>query len=83
MVKKRDKEIWVTDGNTSKQFSKTMVITDPGDSSDRELRRLLEGFQQFQSGRMPGVLLTKIVHPSEPDGKKRSSIPREPMCGLF
>lgn len=71
-VEKMREEIWVNDGKMGKQFSRTMVLPDPNDSSDKELARLLEEFRQLKSGRVPGILLTDILQRSDPRYKEES-----------
>lgn len=50
------KQIWVTDGASTKQFNCTQVLPDPADTADREMSRLLEGFQNLNSGGYPAYL---------------------------
>lgn len=52
------KPVWITDDQRRKQFCIAKVIPDPSDSADQELARLINGFTQFESGSIPGILLT-------------------------
>lgn len=38
----------------------------PRAQGDRELKRLLEGMEQFKSNPIPGVFITEILHPADP-----------------
>lgn len=48
-----EKEILVTDGRAEKQFNRSQDISDPGDSGNKKLRRLLSRFEGLKSGPPP------------------------------
>lgn len=41
----------------------------PADIADREMARLLEGFQGNNSARIPGIFVTEVLHLSDRNNK--------------
>lgn len=66
-------------------FNCTQVLYDPSDIADREMSRLLEGFQKLNDGGLPRVSVTERSAPNDP--RKDESIFDIPkaseMEGLF
>lgn len=85
ITKTREKEVWVTDGNREQHFNRCQVIPDPDDASDKELRRLLSGFENLKSGPPPGILLTEVLHPADPrsKGEHFDEARAKEVCGLL
>lgn len=60
------KEMHVDWEGKEKHFNITQVVPMPQDQGDRELKRLLEGMEQFRSNPPPGVFVTETLHPADP-----------------
>lgn len=77
--------VWITDGAKVQQFICTQIIPDPADVADRELSRLLEGFKLFNSGVIPGIYVTEVIHPSSPRNHDPTfDLPKiKDECGLI
>lgn len=56
------------EGDIRKHYSLSQVIPASTAKGDRELKRLLEGMQQFKNDPPPGILLTEVLHPADPRG---------------
>lgn len=67
-----EKEIYVDWDGVEKHYNLSQVIPMPKSQGDRELKRLLEGMEQFKSNLPPGVLVTEVLHPA--DSRGRSSM---------
>lgn len=65
VTKVNEKEVWVTDGQKEKQFSRTIIFPDPSKAADKKLPRVSHGFRKFHSGHVPGVILTEVIHPTD------------------
>lgn len=61
-----DNQIWIKDGKVTKIFSFTKIMPDTADVADSELKRLLQGFQNLNSGGISGIFVTDVVHPASP-----------------
>lgn len=79
------KQVWITDGVATKQFGCAQILPYPADFSDREMSHLLQGFQNLNSGGLPGVFVTDFIGPS--DIKNDNSIlylhKTKEIAGLF
>lgn len=77
--------IWVTDGKETKQFSCTQVLPDPVDVEDRELALLPKGFQYIDTGEIPGIFVTDVIHAASPLNNDPSFNERKDkeICGLI
>lgn len=57
-----DKQVWVSDGQTSMQFNCTQVFPDPANIADLQLARRLKGFQYSNIVVFPLSFVTYVVH---------------------
>lgn len=64
-----EKEVYVDWDGRERHYNLAQVIPVPKSQGDRELKRLLEGMEQFKSNPIPGVFITEVLHPADSRGR--------------
>ena len=60
-----EKEILVDWEGNETHFNLTQSLPMPREQGNRELKRLLQGMEQFKSNPLPGVFITGTLHPAD------------------
>ena len=63
------KEVFVDWEGKEKHFNLAQVLPMPREQENRELKRLLQGMEQFKSNPPPGIFITETLHPADPRGQ--------------
>lgn len=63
------KEVYVGWEGACKHFNISQILPDPAATSDKELERLKQSFDQFRSSPPAGIMITEIVTRSDPRAK--------------